>query len=304
MAATNQQSRGSIVSGSSVIAAGLASAVAAGVSSRFGWAGTIIGAALTTMIVTGGSTILNAYLLSMKGKVQAAPGSIRAAAQRARPQGRRDFIPGSAGLRNNFVGRLRGSLGWFSRLPVHQRSSILKRGLIGAVAAFVVGLVAITAIELGIGNSLACGLWGRCPVGATPGIGGGAAAYSTGAEFSVLGGQAESPAPQVAPQPQGGGLFGGGQDPQLTPQPQGGGLFGGGQDPQVAPQPQQQGGGLFGGGQGQQPQQPGGLGQQPAQPAPAQPTPAEPAPVAPVPAEPAPAQPAPAQPAPAEPVQP
>ena len=39
-----------------------ASAVAAGVTSKFGWAGTIIGAALTTMIITGGSASLNAYL--------------------------------------------------------------------------------------------------------------------------------------------------------------------------------------------------------------------------------------------------
>lgn len=244
------------------------------------------------MIVTAGSAILNAYLLSLKGKVQAAPGSIRSAAQRRRPQERGGTLPGTPGLRDNLVGRLRGALGWFSRLPVYQRRSILRRGLIGTVAALAVGLVAITAIEFGIGNSLSCGLWGRCPVGASPGIGGGA--YGAGAEFSALGGRAEGVAQQNATgyeQPQqDGGLFGGGQDEQPV-QPQGGGLFGGGQSEQPV-QPQQQGGGLFGG--GQQPAQP-------QQPVPAEPVPPEPVPAEPIPPEPVPEEPVqPEPPAPAE----
>ena len=56
-----------VVSGSQVFAAGLASTTAAFVTSKFGVAGTILGAALTTMIITGGAAILNAYLQSVTG---------------------------------------------------------------------------------------------------------------------------------------------------------------------------------------------------------------------------------------------
>lgn len=66
--------QGSIVSGSSITAAGLASALAAAVTSSVGWAGGLLGAALTTMIIIGGSAIPGAYLQSAKSRVQAAPG--------------------------------------------------------------------------------------------------------------------------------------------------------------------------------------------------------------------------------------
>lgn len=269
--------RGSIVSGSSVIAAGLASALAAAVTSSLGWAGGLIGAAITTMIITGGSAILNAYIQNVKGRVQAAPGSIRAAAQRAKPQPREQggTLPGAPGLRDNFMGRLRGALGWFSRLPIYQRRSILKRGLLGAAAAFVVGVIAITAVEFGIGNSLSCGLWGKCSAASAPGIGGGNAYVADGARtgYTILAGN--SAGGRVAgqntyeQQTGGGGLFGGNQQAPLQ-QRQGGGLFGGGG--QQTPQ-QPGGGGVFGGGG----QQPGGGWAQPQQPAqPVQPAPAEP----------------------------
>ena len=45
-----------------VVAAGLASTVAAFLTSTFGVAGTMLGAALTAMIITGGSAILRSYL--------------------------------------------------------------------------------------------------------------------------------------------------------------------------------------------------------------------------------------------------
>jgi len=272
-----------VVSGSSVIAAGLASALAAAVTSSAGWAGGLLGAALTTMIITGGSAILNAYLQSAKNRVQAAPGNIRAAAQRVRPQGSRvDAPPGDPASGEGFVERMRRALGWFSRLPAYQRSPILKRGLIGAGVAFVIGILAITAVEFGIGNSLSCGIWGNCPVTSAPGFNGGNAYTASGARsgYTALAGRsAGGGINQPVPQPGGGGIFGGGQ--QQVPQPQqGGGIFGGGGQ-QPAPQPG--GGGIFrGGGQQPVPQQPA----QPAQPVPAEPVqpvpqPAPEAPVAP-----------------------
>ncbi len=161
------------------MAAGMASTLAAAVTSRFGVAGTILGAGITAMIVTGGAAILKAYLESAAGKVREMPRKIK------RPNGEQTmaknseqtmarFGKGSKG--SGFPARFRHALGWFSRLPEKNRKSILKRGLIGALGAFVICLVAITLLEFGIGNSLSCGLWGNCPSGATPGI------HLTGAE--------------------------------------------------------------------------------------------------------------------------
>jgi hypothetical protein len=79
-------------------------------------------------------------------------------------------LPGRPDLRDNFMGRVRAALGWFSHLPPLTRRSILVKGLIGTAVAFVIGMGAIYAVEKGIGNSLSCGLWAECPTGATPGI--------------------------------------------------------------------------------------------------------------------------------------
>jgi hypothetical protein len=65
---------------------------------------------------------------------------------------------------------MRAAYGWFSHLPPLMRRSILVKGLIGAAVAFVIGMGAVWAVEKGIGNSLSCGIWAKCPEGATPGI--------------------------------------------------------------------------------------------------------------------------------------
>ncbi len=162
------------MSGSQVFAAGLASTTAAFVTSKFGVAGTILGAALTTMIITGGAAILNAYLQSVTGSVRKVPHKLRArrerrkAARYAEPP--TETLPGRPDLRDNFMGRARAAVGWFSHLPLPARRSIVVKGLIAAAVAFVISMGAIYALERGIGNSLSCGLWGNCPEGATPGI--------------------------------------------------------------------------------------------------------------------------------------
>jgi hypothetical protein len=183
-----------VVSGSQVFAAGLASTTAAFVTSKFGVAGTILGAALTTMIITGGAAILNAYLQSVKGSVRKVPHKLRArrerrkAARYAEPP--TETLPGRPDLRDNFMGRARAAVGWFSHLPLPARRSIVVRGLIAAAVAFVISMGAIYALERGIGNNLSCGLWGNCPEGATPGIhrlGGGG--DGTGAGSTIGGGR-------------------------------------------------------------------------------------------------------------------
>ncbi len=183
-----------VVSGSQVFAAGLASTTAAFVTSKFGIAGTILGAALTTMIITGGAAILNAYLKSVTGNVRKVPQKLQArrerwkAARYAEPP--TETLPGRPDLRDNFMGRARAAVGWFSHLPLPARRSIVVKGLIAAAVAFVISMSAIYALERGIGNSLSCGLWGNCPEGATPGIhrlGGGG--DGTGAGSTIGGGR-------------------------------------------------------------------------------------------------------------------
>ena len=141
---------GPVVSAPQVMAAGLTSTAAAFLTSKFGVAGTLLGAALTAMIITGGSAILRSYLENLPARV--------------RTLGRRPD------LRENFISRMRVAIGWFSRLPPLRRRSILIKGLIAAAAAFVLGMGGVYAVEKAIGNSLSCGLWAECPAGAIPGI--------------------------------------------------------------------------------------------------------------------------------------
>jgi len=161
-----------------VMAAGLASTCAAFVTSRFGVAGTLIGAGLTAMIITGGSAVLKAYIENAAGRVRS--GATRLRERREAPQTAappeqaaptaKDSPPGRTDLRNNFVGRMRAAVDWFRGLPTPARRPILIKALIAAGVALVICLVAIWGVEKVIGNSLSCGLWSKCPVGAAPGI--------------------------------------------------------------------------------------------------------------------------------------
>jgi hypothetical protein len=161
-----------VVNGSQVMAAGSAAAVAAFVTSRFGVAGTLLGAALTAMIITGGSAILKAYLETVTGNVRKVPRKLRQRRNRwkADRSVEPETLPERPDLRDNFAGRMRAALDWFSHLPPLARRSILVKGLIAAAVAFVIGMGAVWAVEKGIGNSLSCGIWAKCPDGARPGI--------------------------------------------------------------------------------------------------------------------------------------
>jgi hypothetical protein len=175
-----------VVSGHQVLSAGFAAATAAFLTSRFGVAGTLLGAALTAMIITGGSAILKAYLESVTSNVRRAPRKLQERRKRwnAGRSAEPDTMPGRPDLRDNFAGRMRAALGWFSHLPPLTRRSILIKGLIAAAVAFVVGMAAVYGVERVIGNSLSCGIWAECPEDATPGIklGGG---DGTGANSSL-----------------------------------------------------------------------------------------------------------------------
>jgi hypothetical protein len=168
------------------MAAGFAAAVAAFVTSRFGVAGTLLGAALTAMIITGGSAILKAHLETVTGNVRKVPRKLRERRNRWRAgrSAEPDTMPERPDLRDNFAGRMRAAFDWFSHLPPLMRRSILVKGLIAAAVAFVIGMGAVYGVEKVIGNSLSCGIWAKCPDGANPGIklGGG---DGTGAKSSL-----------------------------------------------------------------------------------------------------------------------
>lgn len=130
----------------------------------------MLGAALTAMIITGGSAILRAYLETLSGRVRQVPTKLRSRREQKVAGGSADIMPGRPDLRDNFVGRIRAALGWFSHLPTLRRRSILMRGLLAAAVALVLCLALVWGTEKLIGNSLSCGLWAKCPYGAVPGI--------------------------------------------------------------------------------------------------------------------------------------
>ena len=96
------------------MAAGLAATAASFVTSRFGVAGTLLGAALTAMIITGGSAILRSYLESVSGRVRGMPKKLRSRRGQQEGGGFGGTMPGRPDLRDNFVGRMRAALDWFS----------------------------------------------------------------------------------------------------------------------------------------------------------------------------------------------
>jgi hypothetical protein len=170
------------------MAAGLAATGAAFVTSRFGVAGTLLGAALTAMIITGGSAILKAYIehTASRGRSGATRLPKRRGAQAgdAAPEVEAPTAeaptaeaptaqanpPGRPDLRDNFAGRMRAAVDWFRQLPTTARRPILMKALLAGVVALVICLVAVWGVEKLIGNSLSCGIWSRCPYGAAPGI--------------------------------------------------------------------------------------------------------------------------------------
>src|SRR5215213_10122565 len=177
----------SVITTPQIMSAGLAATGASFVTSRFGVAGTLLGAALTAMIITGGSAIFRSYLEAASGRVRGMPTKLRARRGQQNGRGFGGTMPGRPDLRDNFVGRMRAALDWFSHLPTLSRRSILIKGLLAAAVAFVICMGVVWGAEKVIGNSLSCGIWAKCPYGATPGIH--PAGYGgTGAGSSISGG--------------------------------------------------------------------------------------------------------------------
>lgn len=161
------------ISVSQMLAAGLASAGAAAATSRFGVAGTLVGAALTTMIITGGSAVIKSYLENIGGRIQSVPQKLRT--NRMREQAGRTAGQPTAGQpadaptqavekneRRGFLQKIRSAFEWFRGLPSSAKRSILLKAAIPMVLVFVIAIVAVTGAEFLGGQTLSCMVWGEC----------------------------------------------------------------------------------------------------------------------------------------------
>ena len=163
-----------------VIAVGIASPAGAALTSRFGVAGTLIGLAVSAVVVTVITDILKVYLARVPGTVTKIPGGFR---KKSRWQ--------------NLLYRIRQPFSKFSSLPPLRRRSILIGSLVAGGISFLVGIIIVTGLELSVGKNLSCWVWNECPkVSSTSGKG-----ASTGTMPSIFGGSqsASSGSPQVAP---------------------------------------------------------------------------------------------------------
>ena len=124
-----------------IIAVGIAAPVATILTSRFGVAGTLIGLALSAVILTALADLLKVYLARAPSTVAKVPDAVTK-------------LPG--GLRARFSwqsirSRLRAGFSRFSPLPPAsaRRRSVLIGSAIAAGISFFVGLMIVTALELG-----------------------------------------------------------------------------------------------------------------------------------------------------------
>jgi hypothetical protein len=164
-----------------VAAGAVASPLAAILTSRFGVAGTMIGLALSAVVVTTISDILKVYLARVPGAVTKIPGGFK-----KKSRGRRLLV------------RFRLPFSKLSSLSPERRGYILGRSVIAGVIVFVIGLVIVTGLELSVGQDLSCWVWNNC-ASASPADGGTASKTSNTYTLpSILGGGAStsSNAPQ------------------------------------------------------------------------------------------------------------
>lgn len=153
-------------------------------TSRFGVAGTMMGLALSAVIVTVVADTLKVYLARVPGAVTKIPGGVK-----KKSPGRRLSI----GFRLPFS-RL-------TSLAPARRGYILGRNVIAMVIVFLIGLVVVTGLELGVGKDLSCWVWNDCASASSADGGTASKTSNTYTLPSILGGGASksSSAPEGGP---------------------------------------------------------------------------------------------------------
>jgi len=182
----DEQKKQTIFDAPKVIAIGIASPAATLLTSRFGIAGTLLGLALSAMILTAVADFLKVYLARTSHAAHAAataatrvPGALKAP---------RVFPP-------SYLFRRKGRTG--TKAPYHGFSSppggrwrrwslFLGRSVVAAGISFLLGLGAVTALEQSAGKSLTCWVWEECPAQSSDDEGGGSSDQST--RPSIFGG--------------------------------------------------------------------------------------------------------------------
>jgi hypothetical protein len=152
-------------------------------TSRFGIAGTLLGLALSAMILTAVADFLKVYLARTSQAAHTAatkvPGAINA------PRG---FLPARLFRRKGHA-RPKAPYHGFSSSPGGRwrRWSLLAgRSVVAAGVSLLLGLGAVTALEHSAGKSLSCWVWDECPVQSSNEEDGGSSDQST--RPSIFGG--------------------------------------------------------------------------------------------------------------------
>ena len=148
----DQQQNQTIFDPPKVVAVGIAAPLASLLTSRFGIAGTLLGLAISSVILTVLVDALKVYLARASTKVVKVPSGLRTEISH---KGSR--------------GRLRALLSKVLSFPARaispkRRHSILVGSLIAAGVSFLVGLVIVTGVEASVGKSLSCLVWNNCPL--------------------------------------------------------------------------------------------------------------------------------------------
>jgi hypothetical protein len=164
-----------------VAAGGVAAPLGALLTSHFGVAGTMLGLALSAVIVTTISDVLKAYL-------QRAPGTVK-------------NMPGSARARfswKNFRRMITAPFSWFLSLGPSRRRAMLISSIVAGGIAFLIGTSAVTALEVGVGKNLSCWVWDECSTDSSTSE----EASNTSTLSSILGGSQDVVSSNTAQQQQ------------------------------------------------------------------------------------------------------
>ena len=226
------------------VAAGIASVLAAVFTSRLGVAGTLIGTAVTAVLITLGSAVFKAQLMKASHRISGLPETVRGrlSTQQIRIPGKPSAEPNpepaakpeeeAAEKRPGLLSRLRAVPGFLRDLPSAQRRRVLLAGLLAGLVATVVGLGTVTGIELAGGKTLSCLVW-SCPDDTD------SEESSSSSGLSILGGRSYESSPDTRNAPSGGQPGAPGNEQQTPGQPAqpGGGAVQPGGTPQDPAQP-------------------------------------------------------------------
>lgn len=172
-----------------VTAIGVASPTAGFLTSGFGVAGTLVGMALTAVIVTTVADVLKVYLARAPSAVTRIPKSLR--------KHRWRNALSKVWLAFKALGRIRLAFSQFRSLPAARRRSILIGSAVTSVVAFLIGISIVTGVELSVGKSLSCWVWSECPAEASTADGGSASSTTTLSAF--FGAQSQAPSTEQPP---------------------------------------------------------------------------------------------------------